>query len=140
MPVTYVIKFKVVPERRAEFLERLHHVLDAMKHEPMYHAAVLHRDPDFENTFLLYETWESHADVLNVQLHRPYREAWHAALPQLLEGEREIGIWEPIKADWRQPAAPKPGPDRSVPAPSDSRAPGSDHRPGTAFPVRALPG
>ena len=103
MPVTYVIKFKVVPDQRAKFLALLHHVLDTMKSEPMYHAAVLHRDPACENTFLLTETWESHEDVLNVQINRPYRQEWHAALPQLLEGEREIGIWEPIKADWRRP-------------------------------------
>jgi (4S)-4-hydroxy-5-phosphonooxypentane-2,3-dione isomerase len=103
MPVTYVIKFKVVAERRAEFLALLHPVLDAMKHEPMYHEATLHRDPASETTFLLTETWEDHDDVLNVQLNRSYRQAWHAALPHLLEGEREIGIWEPIKADRRQP-------------------------------------
>lgn len=145
MPVTYVIKFKVVPERREEFLERLQYVLDTMKHEPMYHAAVLHRDPESENTFLLTETWESHEDVLNVQLHRPYRQAWHAALPQLLEAEREIGIWEPIKAepiklDRRPPSLPAPAADRSVPAPSDSRSPASGRRRETAFPVRVLPG
>ena len=140
MPVTYVIKFRVVAERREEFLERLHNVLDAMKHEPMYHAAVLHRDPESENTLLLYETWESHQDVLDVQLHRPYRQEWHAALPHLLEAPREIGIWEPIKADWRQPSSPEPAVDRSAPAPSDSRSRLSGHRPETASPMRALPG
>lgn len=140
MPVTYTIEFKVVPERCAEFLELLSGVLDTMKHEAMYHGAVLYRDPGYENTFLLVETWESHEDVLNVQLHRPYRAAWHAALPHILEGEREIGIWEPIKADLRQPSAPAPAADRSAPAPSDSRSPESDRRRGTAFPVRALPG
>ena len=103
MPVTYIIKFKVARGKRAEFLGLLLPVLDAMKQEPMYHEATLHRDPGAENVFLLTETWESHADVLNVQLHRPYREAWHAALPELLEGEREIGIWEPIRSDRRQP-------------------------------------
>jgi quinol monooxygenase YgiN len=103
MPVTYVIKFRVVPERREAFLALLHPVLDAMKHEPMYHEATLHRDPGSPNTFLLTETWESHEDVLAVQLKRPYREAWHMALPDLLEGEREIGVWEPIKSDRKQP-------------------------------------
>jgi quinol monooxygenase YgiN len=140
MPVTYVIKFKVVPDRREEFLERLNFVLDAMKHEPNYHAAVLHRDPGDQYSFLLYETWESHEDVLNVQLQRPYRVAWHAALPHILEGEREIGIWEPIKADWREPAVPLPVADRCAPAPSDSRSRPSGHRPETASPMRALPG
>jgi quinol monooxygenase YgiN len=140
MPITYVIKFKVVAERREEFLERLHHVLDAMKHEPMYHAAVLHRDPESDNSFLLYETWESHQDVLEVQLHRPYRQEWHAALPHLLEAPREIGIWEPIKADWRRPSSPAPAVDRSAPAPSDSRSQPSGRRPETASPMRVLPG
>jgi autoinducer 2-degrading protein len=139
MPVTYVIKFKVVPDRREEFLERLHRVLDAMKHEPMYHAAVLHRDPGCENTFLLYETWESHEDVLNVQLQRPYRQEWHAALPHILEAEREIGIWEPIKSDAR-PLSPAPAADRTVPAPSDSQSRWSGRRRETASPMRALPG
>ena len=103
MAVTYVIRFQVAPGKRAAFLGLLLPVLDAMKQEPMYHEAALHHDPGSENVFLLTETWESHEDVLNVQLHRPYREAWHAALPGLLEGERQIGIWEPIKSDRRQP-------------------------------------
>ena len=33
---------------------------------------------------MLYETWESHEDVMAVQLQRPYRSAWHDALPALL--------------------------------------------------------
>jgi (4S)-4-hydroxy-5-phosphonooxypentane-2,3-dione isomerase len=96
MPVTYLIKFQVVPERREQFLELLNGVLDAMRSEPMFHEAILHRDPTSDYRFLLYETWESHEDVMNVQLQRPYRHAWHEALPTLLEQERDITIWEPI--------------------------------------------
>jgi len=99
MPITYVIKFRVVPARRDEFLELLNGVLDAMRAEPMFHEAILHRDQASANSFMLYETWESHDDVLNVQLHRPYRQAWHGALPRLLEGERDITIWEPVRSD-----------------------------------------
>ena len=99
MTVTYVVKFRVLPERRAEFLELLEGVLDAMRDEPMFHEASLHRDPQSEHRFMLYETWESHADVLDVQLHRPYRRAWHDALPTLLQHERDIAIWEPVRAD-----------------------------------------
>ena len=102
MTVTYVVKFRVLPERRAEFLELLEGVLDAMRDGPMLHEAILHRDPQSEHRFMLYETWESHADVLNVQLHRPYRRAWHDALPTLLQQERDITIWEPLRADRRQ--------------------------------------
>lgn len=99
MPVTYLIKFNVVPVQRDRFLDLLNGVLDAMCSEPMFHEAVLHRDPSSESRFMLYETWESHEDVLNVQLHRPYRQAWHAALDSILASDREISIWEPLRAD-----------------------------------------
>ncbi len=99
MPVTYLIKFQVVPEQRARFLELLDGVLDAMRNEPMFHQAVLHRDPRSEHRFMLYETWEDHEDVLNVQLHRPYRRAWHEALSTLLQQERDITMWQPIRSE-----------------------------------------
>ncbi len=99
MPVTYLIKFQVVPKQRNQFLKLLEGVLDAMRDEPTFHEAILHRDPASEHRFMLYETWESHEDVVNVQMHRPYRRAWHEALPTLLERERDISIWEPMRAD-----------------------------------------
>ena len=102
MPATYLVKFQVVPAHRREFLELLEGVLDSMRSEPMFHEAILHRDPTSEQRFMLYETWESHEDVLNVQLHRPYRQAWHEALPRVLQQERDITIWEPIRSDRKQ--------------------------------------
>jgi quinol monooxygenase YgiN len=75
-----------------------------MRHEPMFHEAILHRDPDSDKRFLLYETWKSHEDVLQAQLERPYRRAWHEALPSLLMEPREISIWEPLRSDRRGPS------------------------------------
>lgn len=92
MPATYVIVFDVNPEKIEEFHRLLGGVLDAMRSEPNFHEAVLHRDPDSPTRFMLYETWEDHDDVLTVQLARPYRRAWHDALPDLLVGERGISI------------------------------------------------
>jgi quinol monooxygenase YgiN len=102
VPVTYLIKFQVVPRQRDRFLKLLEDVLDAMRDEPTFHEAILHRDPASEHRFMLYETWESHEDVVNVQVHRPYRQAWHEALPMLLERERDISIWKPMRADRRR--------------------------------------
>jgi quinol monooxygenase YgiN len=104
MPVTYLIKFDVRPEKRELFLALLTGVLDAMRHEPMFHEAILHRDPDSQDRFMLYETWESHEDVLAVQLRRPYRQAWHDALPDLLRQPRDISIWQPLRADRSSPS------------------------------------
>ena len=101
MAVTYVIRFTVRPEQRSRFLALLDGVLDAMRHEPMFHEAILHQDPDDENHLMLYETWEDHDDVLTVQLQRPFREAFHAALDEVLAAPRDITIWQPLRADRR---------------------------------------
>ena len=101
MAVTYVIRFTVRPEQRSRFLALLDGVLDAMRHEPMFHEAILHQDPDDENHLMLYETWEDHDDVLTVQLQRPYREAFHAALDEVLAAPRDVTIWQPLRADRR---------------------------------------
>jgi quinol monooxygenase YgiN len=102
MAVTYTIQFDVNPNQRDRFLTLLTGVLDAMRDEPMFHNAMLQQDAENENRFLLLETWESHDDVLNNQLNRPYRQAYHDALPELLNGPREITIWTPFRADYRQ--------------------------------------
>jgi quinol monooxygenase YgiN len=99
MPVTYLIQFDVIPEQRAFFLSLLTGVLDAMRSEATFHEAILHRDPQNDSRFLLYETWQDHDDVLEVQLKRPYREAFHRALPSVLQRPRDISIWVPVRAD-----------------------------------------
>lgn len=99
MSVTYVIKFQVVPDKYNDFLALLNGVLDAMRHEPTFVEAVLHADPDDANRLMLYETWKDHNDVVNVQVHRPYRQAFHDALPAMLAAPRDISIWRGVRAD-----------------------------------------
>lgn len=99
MAVTYPIKFDVAPDQRDRFLALLNGVLDAMRSEPMFHQAFLHEDPEVRNRFMLLETWESHEDVLEVQLKQSYREAWHQALPELLTQPRDVTIWKSLRAD-----------------------------------------
>ena len=103
MPVTYVIRFQVVPEKLDRFMSLLDGVLDAMRVEPNFHHAILHRDPDCPHRLMLYETWESHEDVLEEQLNRPYRQAYHEALPALLARPREVTIWEAMRVDRNLP-------------------------------------
>jgi quinol monooxygenase YgiN len=99
MSVAYVIEFGVRPGQRERFLDLLTRVLDEMRSETMFVNATLHVDPADPNRFLLHETWRDHVDVMAVQLHRPYRREWHAALPELLEAERQVTIWTPLRAD-----------------------------------------
>ena len=101
MTVAYVIGFKVRATERDRFLRLLTGVLDAMREESMFVSATLHEDPADPNRFLLHEIWQDHQDVLEVQLSRPYRQAWHDALPELLDGPREVSVWAPIRTDRR---------------------------------------
>lgn len=99
MSVTYVIKFEIVAGKREAFLALLTGVLDAMRHESTFIEAVLHADPQNENKLMLYETWTDHDDVVKVQLLRPYRQAFHEALPEMLTGPRDISIWHAMRTD-----------------------------------------
>ena len=101
MAVTYVIEFHVVPAQLERFHQLLGGVLDAMREEVNFHEAVLHRDPADAHRFMLYETWADHDDVVAHQLGRPYREAWHAALGELLVRPRGVSMWESIRTDRR---------------------------------------
>jgi quinol monooxygenase YgiN len=100
--VTYLIHFDVVIEQRERFLTLLNGVLDAMRDEPKFHNAILQQNPENENHVLLLETWEDHDDVLTNQLSRPYRQAYHDALPELLNSPREISVWTPLRTDYRR--------------------------------------
>ncbi|CAH1680678.1 Quinol monooxygenase YgiN [Hyphomicrobiales bacterium] len=99
MSVTYLIEFDVKLTERDRFLALVNGVMDAMRSEDNFRNAVLHRDPANDHHFMLYETWANHQDVVDVQLNRPYRAAWHAALPDLLQEPRLISMWEPIRID-----------------------------------------
>lgn len=99
MSETYVITFQVRPSERERFAALLVPVLDAMRHEATFERAALHVDPEDANRFQLHETWKDRRDVLEVQLKRPYRAAWHNALDDLLERPREVAVWSLLRAD-----------------------------------------
>jgi quinol monooxygenase YgiN len=101
MTVAYVIGFTVRASQRDRFMNLLSGVLDAMREESTFVSATLHEDPATPDRFLLHEIWQDHQDVLDVQLSRPYRQAWHDALPEILDGPREVSIWTPLRTDRR---------------------------------------
>jgi quinol monooxygenase YgiN len=98
--VSFTVTLHVKPGLEQRFLDLLTPVLDAMRHESTFINAVLHRDPDDPTRFMLYETWADLDDVVQVQLKRAYRSAYHEALPSLLREERGISVWQPLRADF----------------------------------------
>lgn len=99
MSETYLIEFRVKPGQLQRFHRLLGGVLDAMRLEETFHGSALVEDADDPCHLTLIETWEDRRDVLEVQLDRPYRQEWHAALPEILEVQRRISVWRPLRAD-----------------------------------------
>ena len=88
------------PESCDEFLQLLTPVLDAMRHEPTFISAVLHRSPEDPSSFMLYEVWADRDDLVNVQMKREYRAAYEARLPGLLREPRRAVIWQRLREDF----------------------------------------
>jgi quinol monooxygenase YgiN len=98
-PVTVVITLQVHPGLEEEFLSLLTPVLDAMRDEATFIDAALHRDPEDPSRFMLYENWADREELVQVQMARPYREAYAAALPRLLAAPREVQVWNRLRHD-----------------------------------------
>lgn len=95
-----VVSLNVRPGCEEEFLGLLAPVMDAMRHEPSFINAALHRDPGDPARFMLYETWADRDDLIEVQMRRDYRRAYEARLPELLREPRQVQIWHPLRGDF----------------------------------------
>ena len=95
-----IVSLHVKPGREAEFISLLMPVLDAMRHEPTFINAALHRDPEDPSRFMIYETWADPEELVQVQLKRDYRKAYEAQLPELLREPRHIQLWRPLRGDF----------------------------------------
>lgn len=99
-PLAVTVSLRVRPDRVEEFLRLLTPVLDAMRHEPTFVNAVLHRDPEDPAHFMIYETWADRRDLVEVQMRRPYRAAYEARLPELLREPRRPQVWQPLRGNF----------------------------------------
>lgn len=98
-PIVALLVLRIRAGLEDEFLALLTPVLDAMRHEPTFINAALHRDPEDPSRFLLYETWADKDELVEVQMKRPYRDAYWARLPELLAGPREVQVWQALRMD-----------------------------------------
>jgi quinol monooxygenase YgiN len=98
--IVFIVSLPVKPGCEVEFLSLLTPVLDAMRHEATFINAVLHRDPADPTRFMLYETWADLDDVAQVQIHREYRQAYLARLPEILREPRQVQFWQPLRGDF----------------------------------------
>ena len=100
--LVFYVKLRVKPDRVGEWLAAVDEIIRAMSQEDAFVACYLHRDTQDPNLFTLYERWnEPSLDAFLAHQMKPYRQAYDAKLPELLERPREASILAPL-GEWRR--------------------------------------
>lgn len=99
MTVSFIVRLPGKAETQTQLRAMLFDIVEAMRHEPEFVSTWVHEDQNEPNTLVLYETWTGTREAfLATQLSKPYRQAYEAALPALLAGERSITFLTGLKA------------------------------------------
>lgn len=101
--LVFYVKLYVKPERVDDWLSAVREIIEHMSHEDAFVACYLHRDASDPSLFTLYERWNepSVESFLQNQM-KPYRIAYDAKLPELLQRPREPAVLQPIQ-EWHKP-------------------------------------
>lgn len=98
--ISFIVRLPTRPEKRDEMRAKLFHVVEAMSAEPDFINTWVHEDANAPDTLVLYETWAcSGDDFMANHLAKPYRQAYEAALPELLSQPRSIDFLNPIRSN-----------------------------------------
>ena len=98
--LVFYVKCHVKPDRVDEWRAAVNEVIEAMSREDAFVACYLHRDTRDPNLFTLYERWnEPGVEAFVRNQMKPYRKAYDAQLPDLLERPREASILAPL-GEW----------------------------------------
>ncbi|WP_280152055.1 antibiotic biosynthesis monooxygenase [Piscinibacter sp. XHJ-5] len=97
--VSFVVYIPIKRSAKVHGRKMLLDVIAAMSSEPDFVNTWVHQQMDDEDTIVVYETWAcSREHFLAHHLKKPYRQAYEAALPDLLSAERRIIFLEQIAA------------------------------------------
>ncbi|QDH68926.1 putative quinol monooxygenase [Marilutibacter alkalisoli] len=101
--LVFYVKCHVRPERVDEWRQAVTEVIEKMSKEDTFVSCHLHRDANDPTLFTLYERWaEPSVEVFLERQAKPYREAYDARLPELLQRPREPAVLVPL-GEWRKP-------------------------------------
>jgi quinol monooxygenase YgiN len=100
--LVFYVKLQVKPERVEEWKRAFAEIVELMSQEEAFVSCYLHQDTQDPNLFTLYERWNERSveDFLKHQM-KPYRVAYDAKLPALLERPREPAVLVPIR-EWHK--------------------------------------
>jgi quinol monooxygenase YgiN len=102
--LVFYVKLYVKPDRVDEWKAAVTEIIDRMSRESAFVACYLHQDAQDPNVFTLYERWnEPSVDAFLQNQMKPYRVAYEAMLPELLQRPREPTVLVPIR-EWHRAA------------------------------------
>lgn len=97
-PLVFYVRLRVKPERVEEWLQAVQEIVEAMSQEDSFLSCDLHRDAHDPALFTLYERWaEPDVATFLARQDKPYRRAYEARLPDLLQGPREPQVLLPLR-------------------------------------------
>lgn len=100
--LVFYVKLYVKPECIEAWQRAVTEIIELMSLEDAFVACYMHQDSQDPNLFTLYERWKepSVAAFLEHQM-KPYRVAYDAKLPALLQRPREPAVLLPIR-EWHK--------------------------------------
>ena len=98
--LVFYVKCRVRPDRIDEWRQAVDQIIEQMSAEDSFVSCHLHRDAGDPTLFTLYERWaEPSIDAFLEHQDKPYRQAYEAKLPELLQEPREPQVLVPL-GEW----------------------------------------
>ena len=95
--LVFYVRLRVKPERIDEWIVAVKDVIAQMSQEPAFVSCYMHRDAQDATLFTLYERWrEPSVEAFLANQATPYRAAYEARLPELLQHPREPAVLLPL--------------------------------------------
>ena len=100
--LVFYVTLTVKPDRVEDWKAAVFEVIGEMQHEDAFVSCYMHQDSRAPNVFTLYERWrEPSVEAFVEHQTKPYRVAYDAKLPDLLERPREPAVLTPIR-EWHK--------------------------------------
>jgi quinol monooxygenase YgiN len=102
--LVFYVKCRVKPDRIDAWRQAVTAIIEQMSQEAAFVSCQLHVDAQDPTLFTLYERWaEPSVEAFLQRQDTPYRRAYEALLPDLLQGPREPQVLLPL-GEWHRPA------------------------------------
>jgi quinol monooxygenase YgiN len=100
--LVFYVQLRVKRDRIDEWRRAVDEIIERMSVEDSFVACYLHQDAQDGCLFTLYERWrEPSVEAFLANQDKPYRRAYEAKLPELLQKPRDAAVLKPL-GEWHK--------------------------------------